>query len=286
MRYVSILIVICCVTTRVVSQQITDTLYINAGNITLDSNSQQTFPFLAFNVSSNFSAKNSFLEKNPGATLQLSIVNNDSIAHTIQYRGGLQTWGTIQPGDTSTLLINVGQNGVYEISDSLESQRFIGLSTFLIVWPQVQNKFVWHLNEFQSNLNLKLREGISFDKDTFDPDYFTINDQVHPQIMHDTIARVRGRVGDSIYIFVFNSGKMSHSVHFHGYHVEIVASNSDTGEIGRIKDTIGILPRKYQIYLLIPFQPGIYPVHDHNLIATTGGGNYPNGMMVMMNISP
>jgi hypothetical protein len=40
------------------------------------------------------------------------------------------------------------------------------------------------------------------------------------------------------------------------------------------------------VFRLIPDQPGEFPVHDHNLVATTGGNIYPLGMFLTMMITP
>jgi hypothetical protein len=263
-----------------------DTLYINPGIISLDTNGQADFPYLAFNNSPQFDQHNYFSKVIQGNSLQLTLVNNDTVSHTILISEGQFSSGSILPGQSAVVnLGNLGQ-GIYDIKDSLELNRFLGLSTFFTVWEDLDKNFFWHLNEHQSQWNADIRNGIPVNTDSFAPDYFSINDNVHPQIMSDTLARVTGNVGDSILIFVHNSGKMSHAVHFHGYHVFILYSNGNALDVGREKDSIPILPGKSQVYLLVPFQDGIYPVHDHNLIATTGGGNYPSGMMVMMNIGP
>ncbi len=268
------------------SEAASDTLYINSGDISFHPLGFNPFPFIAFNKDPLFDNTNSFLECQRNDTIQLSIINNDSIEHIIHVNNGQYSTGPISPGSISTINLTFANNGLYSISDSSEAGRFLGLSTFLKVWDSTANNFYWNLNEIQSDLQLKIRQGIPFDSDTFNPDYFMINGNTHPFIGNDSLATVNGHVGDSIYIFVYNSGKMYHAIHFHGYHVEIIASNSNQSDVGRIKDSIPIKPESYQVYLLIPNQSGIFPVHDHNLIATTGGGNYPNGMMVMMNISP
>ena len=268
------------------AQVISDTLFINMGNITLDSIQQLSIPFIAFNQGNLYRAKNDFIKILPSQTLLLTIKNNDSVNHTILFNKGQLSTGSIAPGADYQLTIPPSSPGIYELCDSNETNRFLGLSSYLIRHPLKSKEFYWHLNEHQSTLNLKLRQGEVFDADTFQPDYFTINENSHPKIMEDSLATVKGNVGDSIYIFVFNSGKMTHSVHFHGYHVIITYSDKNPSEVGREKDSIPLSPRSGQIYLLVPFQHGSYPVHDHNLIATTGGGNYPNGMMVMMKILP
>ena len=37
--------------------------------------------------------------------------------------------------------------------------------------------------------------------------------------------------------------------------------------------------------LLVPDQPGMYPVHNHNLVTVATGG-YPGGMITRLNIMP
>ncbi|HBH05922.1 MAG TPA: hypothetical protein DDX92_04890 [Flavobacteriales bacterium] len=261
-----------------------DTLFINPGMIALDTMGQAVFPYLAFNATAQFDQHNYFSRVEPGTSLQLTIMNLDSIAHNILIDEGMFSTGVLLPGQTSTIDFGVLPNGIYGVRDSLELNRFLGLSTFFVVWPESKECFYWHLNEHQSDWNADIRNGVTIDTEEYTPDYFSINDRVHPQIMSDTLASVTGKVNDSILIFVQNSGRMAHSIHFHGYHVEVLYSNGNALDIGREKDTIPVKPGKGQVYLLVPFQPGIFPVHDHNLISTTGGGNFPSGMMVMMNI--
>jgi hypothetical protein len=268
------------------AQNAIDTLYINNGLIAFDTSGFFSYPFLAFNNKAQFSSRNSFLELNSGQNVQLTFFNNDSFDHTIQISTSPQITVAILSGASQTINLNGLSDGIYNISDAEQKFRFMGLGTYLKVWPQTAHEFHWSLNEIESELNSKITNGISFDPDSFLADYFTINDKVHPFIESDSLSKVRGNVGDSIYIFVHNAGEMVHAIHFHGYHVEILYSGIRTELVGRIKDSIPILPKEGQVYLLIPNQPGIYPVHDHNLVATSGGGNYPNGMMVLLDIEP
>lgn len=268
------------------SQAIHDSLFINSGEISYQTLGLNPFPALAFNKTSTFNKSNDFLEYKNKETINLTIFNKDSIVHTIHIGDGVFSTGPIFPDSSSTITIVFNLNGIYKISDSTVEGQILGLNSFIKIWEQTNNKFIWNLNEIESSLNRKLRQGISFNPDSFNPDYFTINGNTHPEISLDSTAKIRGHVGDSIFIFVINSGIMYHSIHFHGYHVKIIASNSNLLDAGREKDSIPIRPGAYQVYLLIPNQSGEYPVHDHNLIATTGGGNYPNGMMVMINILP
>jgi FtsP/CotA-like multicopper oxidase with cupredoxin domain len=94
------------------------------------------------------------------------------------------------------------------------------------------------------------------------------------------------QVGDTIYIVVLNSGKMLHTLHFHGYHVEIVNASINSRYNGWIKDSFGILTGEILMLKLIPNKPGLYPVHEHNLINVTTNGVYPGGMLNLIDIQP
>jgi hypothetical protein len=49
-----------------------------------------------------------------------------------------------------------------------------------------------------------------------------------------------------------------------------------------MKDTFPIQPLETLLLQLVPHQVGEYPVHDHNLVAVSAGGIYPNGMFLTL----
>ena len=79
---------------------------------------------------------------------------------------------------------------------------------------------------------------------------------------------------------------MDHVLHFHGFHVEYLSTTIQTSRIGWIKDTVPLKKGEAMTVLLIANQEGIYPVHNHNLIAVTNSGFYPGGMITLINITP
>ena len=104
--------------------------------------------------------------------------------------------------------------------------------------------------------------------------------------MNDPIINIQGNVGDTIYLYITNTGNGMRSIHFHGYHGEITYSSKNPGNVGRSKDTFPIYPLEATIIRIVPDKPGMYPVHEHNLVAVTGNNYYPNGMFTLMNIQP
>jgi len=87
-------------------------------------------------------------------------------------------------------------------------------------------------------------------------------------------------------IYIANTGQSIHSIHFHGYHVKVVSSSKEPTHAGRSKDSLPVFPSETMVLQLIPDKPGEYPVHDHNLIGTTGGNLYPQGMFTTILIAP
>ncbi|MFT5183641.1 MAG: hypothetical protein ACI84C_000767, partial [Flavobacteriales bacterium] len=71
---------------------------------------------------------------------------------------------------------------------------------------------------------------------------------------------------------------------YHGYHAEIIESTKFPSHVGRNKDTFAIYSMEIVVVELVPFQTGEYPVHDHNLVAVSGGNVYPNGMFLTIRI--
>jgi FtsP/CotA-like multicopper oxidase with cupredoxin domain len=140
--------------------------------------------------------------------------------------------------------------------------------------------FYWHIKEHQKQFNEELDKGNPVDWTTYYPDYFTINGNSNPHINADAAARVVGNVGDTIIINMVNTGQSLHSIHFHGYHAEIIYSSKFPSHKGRLKDTFGVHSMEVVVVELVPHQAGEFPIHDHNLVAVSGGNYYPNGMFL------
>jgi hypothetical protein len=47
-----------------------------------------------------------------------------------------------------------------------------------------------------------------------------------------------------------------------------------------------MFPMDAMVLRMIPDKTGKYAVHDHNLVAVTGGNTHPNGMFTIMQINP
>ena len=258
-----------------------DTIFINRGTYTTIDSNQWTF--LAFNSSPAFSSQNTVIKLLESDSLQLTVVNNDSVAHgfEVKVKGGVSS---IAPGDTAYTSYSFSDENVFVYHDPLSSSnsRGLGLGGMIHVAKANRTAFYWNIKELQSDWIEDLAQGLPVDWTTYYPDYFLINGRSHPDITQDATARVEGSVGDTIHIAISNTGNSDHSIHFHGYHCEILKSSFDTKWVGRMKDTFPIQPLETLLLQLVPHQVGEYPVHDHNLVAVSAGGIYPNGMFLTL----
>ena len=258
------------------------TLYINSGTYTAIDNN--TFERLAFNTTSTFDAENVRLHIAVGDSINFTIINTDSVPHGFSITGGTAAPVTIPAG--STLMVNAHfpafGSFIYYDHLSAPDYRYLGLAGMLVVDDSNAAPFYWNLKEHQKAYNDALYAGAPVDWNTYYPDYFTINSYSNPDINADPAARVVGSVGQTIRIYITNTGQSTHSMHFHGYHCTIVYSSQRAIDVGRSKDTFPIKSMETMILELVPDKVGEYPVHDHNLVATTGGTIHPNGMFTTL----
>lgn len=256
------------------------TLYINAGYY--HTHDQDSFPIVTFNNSKIHTQQNDLIHLSSDDTLLLKIVNTDSLVHGFKinnYQYNINSSDSI----VDSLVVD---DGLYCYYDHLSLNRYLGAAGMLSKGYKAPANFYWNIQEFEKSLNEQIVTGSISNVATYNPDYFGLNGHSKKEIANDTLAVVKGSVGDTINIFMVNTGHSYHSIHFHGYHLKILYSNNVSIFVDRSKDTFPIKPLETMIIQLVPDKPGLYPVHDHNLIALSGGGSYPNGIFLIQNIAP
>jgi FtsP/CotA-like multicopper oxidase with cupredoxin domain len=265
---------------------VSQTLYINAGYLqTVDT---LFLPQLAFNETSQFSSRNVVIRTAPGDTVFFKVINKDSVAHGLAIQGLGTLIGSVAPGDSATATAVFPQAGVFMYYDptDLPKNVYLGLAGMISVEANTHAHFFWNLHEHQPDINDSLVLGKTIDWSTYYPRYFTINGLSNPFISQDASARIEGQVGDTLVIQIAHTGRSVHSIHFHGYHATIVSSSKFPNHAGRSKDSVPIYPMETMTLRIVPDKPGEFPVHDHNLVAVSGGNYYPNGMFMTMLITP
>lgn len=260
-------------------------LFINRGTLTTVKNT--TFPFLAFNSTSTYSSLNTVVSCIKNDTLIITVTNNDTTLHgfTVKNYPGISY--TISPSSNITCTLVPTQRCVYTYYDHVAypRNRYLGLAGMIAVKDKANDAvYYWNLKEHLTTFNQQLGYGVNWNN--YYPDYFTINGKSYADVQLDPTAKIQNQVGDTIYIYVQNTGQSMHSLHFHGFHPITVYTDCKIIKPNWSKDTWGMFSMDAMVLRLIPDKTGKYSVHDHNLVAVAGGNTHPNGMFTIMQINP
>lgn len=264
---------------------VNSSLYILRDSIHFDNGT--ALPYATFNNANVFSETNARIVVDLGDQLDLWVVNFDSDAHEFRIKGETSIV-SIPAGDSVQVLYDCNNAGVFIFHEpaNFPDLASTGLAGMLVVKDTQHAGFYWNIKEHQVGYNDSVFAGTSPDWTNYYPGHFTINGNSNPNINADPDARVVGNVGDTIYVYASNTGQSVHSMHLHGYHATIVYSSKNPSHVGWSKDSMPIFPSESVVMEIVPDKPGEYPVHDHNLIGTTGGNIYPQGMFTTLLIAP
>lgn len=228
----------------------------------------------------SYGIENEWIKLDINDTLLLVVTNSDSINHTISV-GAIDI--QLSPNKIDSIVYSKSEMGITFLFDP--DYEYLGLKLALISINESSDNFFWTLRSLDSSMNNAVLKDDNINVDQYKPEYFLINRNWGASINNDEYARIVGNVGDSIYLFISNLGLSAHSLHFHGYHAEILISTKFPFHKGRSKDTFPVYSNESLILLLVPDKGGEYPVHDHNLVGTTGGKEYGNGMFTTILIN-
>lgn len=259
-----------------------DTVYINSGTRTIGNFS---FEVCLFNKSSVFDTVNKVIEVSNLDVLNLHVVNNDNNIHSFTIDGIVDQ--SIPIGGTDDFVLNFPSQKAIRFYSKVPRGHLLGASSIIMSGFTQHAKYYWNMFEQSDTLATQISQGnVTTIASNYQPNVFTINMTVFPHTDNDTLSKVIQSVGDTIVIACLNSGKMLHSLHFHGYHVKILSASNQTHMNGWDKDTFGLNIGELVNVMLVPDQPGLYPVHEHNLINVTTNGVYPGGMINILEIQP
>jgi FtsP/CotA-like multicopper oxidase with cupredoxin domain len=262
-------------------------LVIRSGNLSF--NDGTTIPFKVYTTQPTFEEKSDLFVWQTGDVITLKVVNADTENHGFAIENGTD-FGIILAGDSVQQVLPTLTAGVLRYFDPINSpyNEYLGLSGIIHVKEPTDATpyFYWDLREHQELWNTEIIANNSPIIDQYDPFYFTINGNSEPDINTDPIARVTGNVGNEVRVVIVNNGMSIHSMHFHGYHAILLKNSKNSSHEGREKDTFPVYPKEHVVLSFVPDKPGEYPVHDHNLVAVTGGGIYHAGMFTTLLIAP
>ncbi len=275
MRYLFLLLILGCLNTLFFAQ---DTLYINRGIYTI---APEDIHKISINETQDFTRANAIIDIDLNDPLAIFLINNDTISHSLT--ADFSTQLTIAPGTGQLIEVANLDFGTHLIHHVDGPGELLGSGIIVRVGISGQ-KYSWDLWDLSEEMAEQAYFGnLTEIPAVYRPTFFSINGGVDPMSMMGG-AMVMGNVGDSIYISVVNTGNMIHNLHFHGYHVEILQSLEKPESVGWSKDSFPVFIKDAMTLLLVPHQPGEFPVHNHNLVATLFNNGYPLGMATMLMI--
>lgn len=240
-------------------------------------------PFFTFNTRDQFDSTNAIFTFPLGIAVTFNVTNLVDFTCGFEVRG----WGSIDAipsNESRSLTLTFDESGTFLVQDPIGDHRALGLGTMLVVSDFDGAEYYGVFNEHEPDWIKAIAEGGSYNRNIYHPDAFTINGFGFPRTKSDARSMIMGNVGDTIRVHMLNAGQMYHFPHWHGYHVTIKDASHHKNYIGWSKDSYGLAPGETMMVELVPDKPGRYPIHNHNLVTTTVGGNYPGGMMMHMHI--
>jgi FtsP/CotA-like multicopper oxidase with cupredoxin domain len=262
-----------------------DTLYINTG---MWEQSADTMLVLRFNSENIFDTSNVAISMPSNSVQSLTVINLDSFDHEFSIGGIAEFVEAISSGDTTTFELPSQPMGTYRYYTSDERGLLLGANGVLKVGlDESLDQFHWNLVDWMPERMDSVANANEVTwGEPYVPRYFSINSFTYPHTPLDANGYVAVNLGETCLISIVNNGFMDHVLHFHGFHVEYISSTMQADRVGWIKDTIPLLMGEGVTLKLIANQTGIYPVHNHNLIAVTNSGFYPGGMLTLINVAP
>ena len=245
-------------------------------------------PYTAFNTSADFETLNAIITIHIGDTIAFTIHNNDSLTHGFNIKNITVPGGpiVIAPGNLITVEVPFEDYGAYIYYDDYNYPHYksLGAAGTIMVSNTIHPVFYWNIKEHDKSWNVAVTEGTLDPIENYKPFYFTINGISNPETQDDPISKITGNVADTLIVCIVNTGQMAHSLHFHGYHATITYSSKNPSHVAREKDTFPVQEIETILLYIVPDKIGKYPVHDHNLVATSGNGSYSNGMFHVIDI--
>ena len=262
-----------------------DTLWLARGEWTHIPDSVQA---LRFNANDEWSGVNATLTRPVEAASSLVVVNLDSIAHTWKLEAEGELDWDLAALDTIVLEMPELPAGAYRFGLIDEIGRVMGASGQLHIGLEADYAhFHWNLGDWSVARMVAADLGLPIAWDEpYVPEQFTINERTYPAVADDPEALVAVSLGETCLISIANHGFMDHVFHFHGFHVTMISSSHHPERVGWSKDTVPIRMGEVLTVQLVANQVGMYPVHNHNLIAVTNAGFYPGGMITQIHVAP
>lgn len=198
------------------------------------------------------------------------------------------TGPVIMPGETGIWDFVMPPQGTWMFTESLlgAAASSAGFAAAMVSKPAVSSnsltEYFLLYQDADDRWNNAIDNGNVPDESVFEPNYHTLNGLSYPHTMMDGDTRINCQLGEEVLIRIANLSNIRHSLHFHGYHADLVRRNNVPETTLPEKDTFPIPALSTAEIVLPVIQVGEYPVHPHSLTATTDNGTYQGGSVTMI----
>jgi FtsP/CotA-like multicopper oxidase with cupredoxin domain len=275
------------------------TLYIKSGTITVNGTGGTTMPAWSYtDVAGSTKVPGPVLTANEGDVVNITVYNNHTVNHNFVIQGVTSDAAAIAPGGNKLYSFTASTAGTYLYSDTLNSNinREMGMYGALKVgpvgggntaWtggPAFSFQRTWVVSEMdKTRWNDVAGAGGTVATATYKPNYFLINGRGGFDAMAAADTTIDGNVTQTALVRIVNPGQLSHSLHFHGNHFQVLSVNgvrqsSPYQEL----DVINIPPMGTAEVLYYLNQLGNYPMHIHSAQMEAANGVYLNGVATMI----
>lgn len=225
-----------------------------------------------------------------GDTVNVTVQNHLGRDINFVLPGVVADFAAVMPGGTETYSFAAPPAGSYLFQDGLngELSRAMGLAGPLVVvpadgsnrlydgGPAFDRQYTLVLGEIDDRLNRAIADGLTYDMEDYEPNYFTVNGLSYPDTADDADTRVAMSQGEEVAMRLINAGLITYPLHFHGHHVR-VATRDRVPEAAVVdKDTVLVGVGECVDVMLPVTQSGVYPIHSHYVPAVTANGIYVN----------
>lgn len=111
---------------------------------------------------------------------------------------------------------------------------------------------------------------------------FTINGHSFPATLDDPDSLISLETGDRVLVRMINAGQQHHPMHMHGHQFKVVAFDGNTLADPYLANTVDIAPGQTVDVEVIGNNPGTWTFHCHILPHVTNRGQYPGGMLTLV----
>jgi len=111
---------------------------------------------------------------------------------------------------------------------------------------------------------------------------FTINGHSFPATLDDPDSVIAMETGDRVRVRFINAGQVHHPMHLHGHQFKVIALDSNDLENPYLANTVDVAPGQTVDVEIVGNNPGTWTFHCHVLPHVTNHGEYPGGMLTVV----